>query len=356
MQPITTMNNTLRPTILVIHGAWHNPEFYDPFCEILEDHGYKTVCPHLPTCQNDVASGKKLLDDIIIIRTTARTLLERGETVVAVMHSYGGVEESDSLIVSDPTLWFFNDLPPQAAVAWAKKLVAHPRSAQFDRITNEAYRNIPTTYISKRVGYKSVDSELSEIVFTIITAFNSSFTLLIFVHSYFFVMMKSKFGVVTLLALFTYCLSFPIASDGLKMVRQWPVIDPLTLPSSLNDNGNSNGVGNGDLDGNKVVFSPSIISVSDDKTSTKDKTTASTTTGAVQGSISGNGNGNGLFNSDLDGNTVEFAPALANLALRSLVEEADGNGNSNGLFNSDLNGNKFDIEPALVNLGLRSAE
>lgn len=51
------------------------------------------------------------------------------------------------MTVPDPAPCFFNDLPPEEAAAWAKKLVVHPKSAQFDPISHEAYRSSPATYI-----------------------------------------------------------------------------------------------------------------------------------------------------------------------------------------------------------------
>ncbi|GAB1198169.1 hypothetical protein APSETT444_007477 [Aspergillus pseudonomiae] len=164
-----TVTTTSRPTILVIHGAWHHPEFYAPFCKAFENLGYEAVCPHLLTCNNDVPPTKKLEDDVALIRQTAQSLLDDGKAVVAVMHSYGGIVGTDalhglaikrliymtafippsgsSLAVPDPATVFFNDLPSEEAATWAKKLVVHPKSAQFDPISREAYRNIPTTYI-----------------------------------------------------------------------------------------------------------------------------------------------------------------------------------------------------------------
>ncbi|KAF7587688.1 hypothetical protein BBP40_006874 [Aspergillus hancockii] len=185
-----TIAATTRPTILVIHGAWHYPEFYAPFCKELEQLGCEVICPRLPTCNNDAPPTKKLADDAALIRQTAQSLLDSGKTVIAVMHSYGGVvgtealqglalkrliymtafvpssgkslagmfggrlppfikidDERGILTVPDPATWFFNDLPPADAAAWAKKLVVHPTSAQFDPVTHEAYRTIPTTYI-----------------------------------------------------------------------------------------------------------------------------------------------------------------------------------------------------------------
>ncbi|CAG7999215.1 hypothetical protein PENNAL_c0094G01900 [Penicillium nalgiovense] len=179
-----------RPSILVIHGAWHHPDFYATFCKAFEDLGYETICPRLPTCNNDAPPTKKLADDVSLIRRTAQSLLDSGKTIIAVMHSYGGVvgtdalhglaidqliymtafvprtgnslagmlggrlppfitvnDERDLLTVPDPASWFFNDLSPTDAAAWANKLVFHPKSAQSDPITHEAYRTIPTAYI-----------------------------------------------------------------------------------------------------------------------------------------------------------------------------------------------------------------
>ena len=92
-----TVTTTTRPTILVIHGAWHHPEFYAPFCKAFEDLGYEAVCPRLLTCNNDVPPTKKLEDDVALIRKTAQSLLDDGKTVIAVMHSYGGVVGTDAL-------------------------------------------------------------------------------------------------------------------------------------------------------------------------------------------------------------------------------------------------------------------
>jgi pimeloyl-ACP methyl ester carboxylesterase len=92
-----TFAATTRLTILVIHGAWHYPEFYASFCKSLEDLGYEAVCPRLPTCNNDAPPTQKLADDVALIRQTAQSLLEGGKTVIAVMHSYGGVVGTEAL-------------------------------------------------------------------------------------------------------------------------------------------------------------------------------------------------------------------------------------------------------------------
>ncbi|KAH8434360.1 alpha/beta hydrolase [Aspergillus melleus] len=178
------------PTILLIHGAWHHPEFYAPLCKSLEALNHEVICPRLPSCNDAVPPTKLLSDDVALIRATAQTLLDRGKRVVAIMHSYGGVvgtdalhglpiqhliymtafvpprgksltgmfggtlppfitidEENALLRVPDPATFFFNDLPSADAAHWASKLVVHPKSTQFDPISHEAYRGIPATYI-----------------------------------------------------------------------------------------------------------------------------------------------------------------------------------------------------------------
>ena len=85
------------PTILLIHGAWHYPSLYAPFCKSLEALGYEVVCPRLLSCNDAVPPTKFLHDDVALIRGTAQSLLDEGKRVVAVMHSYGGMVGTDAL-------------------------------------------------------------------------------------------------------------------------------------------------------------------------------------------------------------------------------------------------------------------
>ena len=42
---------------------------------------------------------------------------------------------------------FYNDLPPEAARHFVAQLVVHPTAAQWTEVTNEAFRETPTTYL-----------------------------------------------------------------------------------------------------------------------------------------------------------------------------------------------------------------
>ena len=103
-----------RSTILVIHGAWHHPDFYAPFCKEFENLGYETICPRLPTCNNDVPPTRKLADDVSLIRQTAQSLLDSGKTIIAVMHSYGGVVGTNALhgLAIDRLIYMTAFVPP----------------------------------------------------------------------------------------------------------------------------------------------------------------------------------------------------------------------------------------------------
>lgn len=86
-----------KPTILIVHGAWHHPAYFSSVIKLLEAQGYNTICPHLPTCNTDETPTKTLEDDVALIRSTASSLADEGHEIVALMHSYGGVVGTDAL-------------------------------------------------------------------------------------------------------------------------------------------------------------------------------------------------------------------------------------------------------------------
>jgi pimeloyl-ACP methyl ester carboxylesterase len=86
-----------KPTILITHGAWHHPAYFSSVIDLLKAQGYKVVCPHLPTCNNDDTPTKTLDDDVALIRSTASSLADEEQEIVALMHSYGGVVGTDAL-------------------------------------------------------------------------------------------------------------------------------------------------------------------------------------------------------------------------------------------------------------------
>lgn len=86
-----------RPTILIVHGSWHTPAHYHLLIQSLTAHGFPTICPPLPSCSNEIALTASLPEDIATIRATALDLLSHGHSIIAIMHSYGGVVGTEAL-------------------------------------------------------------------------------------------------------------------------------------------------------------------------------------------------------------------------------------------------------------------
>ncbi|EZF34572.1 hypothetical protein TMEN_8350 [Trichophyton mentagrophytes] len=191
-----------KPVILIIHGAWQHPAYYQAFVQVLQSRGYETYCPRLPSCNGQVPPTKSLQDDVQFIRQFTAQLTDAGKLVDVIMHSYGGIvgtdalckfgiaersrrglaggvrnliyltsfvphkgqslvgifegqslptvkinEETNLISATDPIPMFYSDLPSEEAEYWVKQMVAHPYSAQSTPVSNEAFRELPTSYI-----------------------------------------------------------------------------------------------------------------------------------------------------------------------------------------------------------------
>ncbi|KAI1161750.1 alpha/beta-hydrolase [Nemania serpens] len=77
------------PTLVFVHGAWHQPSCYSKITKILQRrHGLKCVSPALPsTTGNPDATFK---DDIDVVREAISREVSAGTDVVVIAHSYGG--------------------------------------------------------------------------------------------------------------------------------------------------------------------------------------------------------------------------------------------------------------------------
>lgn len=91
-------------SVVIVHGAWHVPERYQDLVDHLNSHGFDAQCPRLPTAVEtlpllDTATMK---DDTATIKSTLQHLVDKGEKVILLMHSYGGVVGTNAL---DGLLW-----------------------------------------------------------------------------------------------------------------------------------------------------------------------------------------------------------------------------------------------------------
>lgn len=83
-----------KPTILILHGSWHQPAHFELFMEKLEAQGYPCVCPRQPTFNVPTSRMKSISmhQDAEHIRWYLDRLVEVEEKEVMVLcHSYGGI-------------------------------------------------------------------------------------------------------------------------------------------------------------------------------------------------------------------------------------------------------------------------
>ncbi|TVY83159.1 hypothetical protein LSUE1_G006944 [Lachnellula suecica] len=89
---------SLLPSIVLVHGAWHTPQNYSQYADALRKHGFKVLVPHLPSCSGASPPDAFLSEDIAAVRDIVEPLVQAGECVLMVMHSYGGAVGTDAVL------------------------------------------------------------------------------------------------------------------------------------------------------------------------------------------------------------------------------------------------------------------
>lgn len=85
-----------RPTIILVHGAYHQPEHFDVVTNYLNEAGFKVVRPRLPSVGMTSDPGDALHLDAGAVRDALHEeIVQQGNDVVLVMHSYGGLAGSE---------------------------------------------------------------------------------------------------------------------------------------------------------------------------------------------------------------------------------------------------------------------
>ena len=84
-----------KPTVLFVHGAWHNASCWDATRTELKKLSYPTEAVQLKSSGNAVTTH---LEDTTIIRNALESLIVLGgKAVILVMHSYGGVAGTNAV-------------------------------------------------------------------------------------------------------------------------------------------------------------------------------------------------------------------------------------------------------------------
>ena len=88
--------SSLKPTILLVPGAWHSPDLYAPMTNLLVAEGYEYIGISLASTGADPAL-ENWDPDVELIHKTVLGLLDQGKDVVLAVHSYGGLVGSEAM-------------------------------------------------------------------------------------------------------------------------------------------------------------------------------------------------------------------------------------------------------------------
>ncbi|CAJ2501572.1 Uu.00g044250.m01.CDS01 [Anthostomella pinea] len=192
------MASLAKPAIVLVQGSCQLPDVYQKLADALRASGYCVVQPALPSL---IEPGKTdLTDDARAVRSKVKGLVEEGMKVIVVMHSYGGLVGTEAVtkdlsynqrqssglaggvvhifyfaafiltegqsvlgtfgespnddirpggrfIIKNTAQLLYHDLPPAEAEYWASKTSEQSHAVQSTKISNEAFRYVPSTYV-----------------------------------------------------------------------------------------------------------------------------------------------------------------------------------------------------------------
>ncbi|KIW58089.1 hypothetical protein PV05_02639 [Exophiala xenobiotica] len=81
----------MKPTILLVPGAWHSPACYDDLITILRQHGYQCETVTLATVDPVDPANTNADSDVMVISDAIEKILTGGIDLVLVAHSYGAI-------------------------------------------------------------------------------------------------------------------------------------------------------------------------------------------------------------------------------------------------------------------------
>ena len=172
-----------KPTILLVHGAWHGPWSWDRLAPELESRGWNVRTVQLPSASADLERNAGMYDDARAVRAALEAI---GGPTTVLAHSYGGIPVTEAagdagnvdriiylsafqLDVGDslagqsggqlpagdigtippnpePLEYFYNGVPADAAEWAAKQLVPQSVRSFSEPLTRAAWRTVPSTY------------------------------------------------------------------------------------------------------------------------------------------------------------------------------------------------------------------
>jgi pimeloyl-ACP methyl ester carboxylesterase len=85
-----------KPVFVLLHGAWHTPRCWSRVVSELDQAGYESIAPALPS-SGSTPPTPGFDQDVETIRRTVSGLVEMQRDVVVVMHSFAGMTGGTAL-------------------------------------------------------------------------------------------------------------------------------------------------------------------------------------------------------------------------------------------------------------------
>ncbi|KAL6408307.1 hypothetical protein AUP68_08163 [Ilyonectria robusta] len=173
-----------KPTIVLVHGAWHSVDCFDLLRGELHKRGWPTEAPAHPSPGADSGTAVGTAENAAAIRKVLQRLCDEGKEIVVVAHSYGGATSSCAveglaskkraaagkhggvlLLVYltafvipkgcqgsfvhtvTPEDVFYHDVPPSMGKKFIGLLRPEPLKIFEDKITYEPWHDIECAYI-----------------------------------------------------------------------------------------------------------------------------------------------------------------------------------------------------------------
>ena len=190
------------PTIVLLQGTFQLPEVYYNFAKLIESRGFPVVQPEFPSLNqaDPNLASRDLTNDVAVVEAAIRCIIEEhNNTVIIVMHSYGGLVGAESVpeeltvtsrqqkglaggvkhlfyftafvmelgrsvfdtignstqqnsfdglfVMKDPLAKLYSDLPPLEAKCLAAKVIPQSAAVLKTPMKRAAWRYLPSTFV-----------------------------------------------------------------------------------------------------------------------------------------------------------------------------------------------------------------
>jgi pimeloyl-ACP methyl ester carboxylesterase len=91
-----SMPTTMKPHIVLVHGAWHHSSTFNTLRAILTSHGFDSTAIDLPSTGAQTPHSDASQDTAVIRAVLSKLIVDKNQEVILLLHSYAGVPGSDA--------------------------------------------------------------------------------------------------------------------------------------------------------------------------------------------------------------------------------------------------------------------